>query len=133
VIHALLLDADGVVQTAGPSFRPSLEGLTAHEDKRAFVEAVLQPNKRAGPGGLTLRKSLRVFWSTGAAMRQLSKLTAVLMPAPEGGFTALNPETGTTTKGESVDEALANLRETTELFLEEFGGGGRQGATALGV
>ncbi len=47
-------------------------------------------------------------------------LTAVLMPAPEGGFTALNPETGTTTQGESVDEALANLREATELFLEEF-------------
>jgi hypothetical protein len=25
-------------------------------------------------------------------------LTAVLIPAPEGGFTALNPETGTTTQ-----------------------------------
>lgn len=47
-------------------------------------------------------------------------LTAVLMPASEGGFTALNPETGTTTQGESVEEALANLREATELFLEEF-------------
>ena len=33
-------------------------------------------------------------------------LTAVLMPAPEGGFTALNPETGTTSEGESMDEAL---------------------------
>ena len=32
-------------------------------------------------------------------------LTAVLIPAPEGGFTALNPETGTTTQGESVEEA----------------------------
>jgi len=47
-------------------------------------------------------------------------LTSVLMPAPEGGFTALNPETGTTTQGESVEEALANLREATELYLEEF-------------
>jgi predicted RNase H-like HicB family nuclease len=47
-------------------------------------------------------------------------LTAVLMPAPEGGFTALNPETGTTTEGETVEEALANLREATELYLEEF-------------
>ena len=47
-------------------------------------------------------------------------LTAVLIPAPEGGFTALNPETGTTTQGESVEEAVANLREATELFLEEF-------------
>ena len=47
-------------------------------------------------------------------------LTAVLLPAPEGGFTALNPETGTTTQGESVEEALSNLREATELYLEEF-------------
>ena len=34
---------------------------------------------------------------------------------------ALNPETGTTTEGESVAEALANLKEATELYLEEFG------------
>jgi predicted RNase H-like HicB family nuclease len=47
-------------------------------------------------------------------------LTAVLIPAPEGGFTALNPETGTTTEGESVEEALANLKEATGLYLEEF-------------
>jgi len=46
--------------------------------------------------------------------------TAVLTPAEEGGFVALNPETGTTTEGESIEEALANLREATELFLEEF-------------
>lgn len=47
-------------------------------------------------------------------------LTAVLLPAPEGGFTALNPETGSTSQGETVEEALANLREATELFVEEF-------------
>ena len=47
-------------------------------------------------------------------------LTAVLIPAEEGGFTALNPETGSTTQGESVPEAIANLREATELYLEEF-------------
>jgi predicted RNase H-like HicB family nuclease len=47
-------------------------------------------------------------------------LTAVLMPAEEGGFVALNPETGTTTQGETVPEALSNLREATELYLEEF-------------
>lgn len=47
-------------------------------------------------------------------------LTAVLMPAEEGGFVALNPETGTTTQGETVPEALENLRDATELYLEEF-------------
>ena len=47
-------------------------------------------------------------------------LTAVLIPAPEGGFVAMNPETGTTTQGETLEEALTNLREATELYLEEF-------------
>ena len=47
-------------------------------------------------------------------------LTAVLIPAPEGGFTALNPETGSTSQGETVEEAVANLREATESYLEEF-------------
>jgi predicted RNase H-like HicB family nuclease len=46
--------------------------------------------------------------------------TAVLIPAPEGGFTAFNPETGTTSQGDTADDALANLREATELYLEEF-------------
>ena len=47
-------------------------------------------------------------------------LTTVLIPAEEGGFTALNPETGTTSQGETVEDAVANLREATELYLEEF-------------
>ena len=48
------------------------------------------------------------------------ELTAVLTPAEDGGFVALNPETGTTTQGETIDQALANLREATTLYLEEF-------------
>ena len=48
------------------------------------------------------------------------ELTAVLTHAEEGGFIALNPETGTTTQGETVEEAIANLKEATVLFLSEF-------------
>jgi len=48
------------------------------------------------------------------------ELTAVLAPAEEGGFVAFNPETGTTTQGETVEEAIANLREATALYLSEF-------------
>lgn len=47
------------------------------------------------------------------------RLTAVLVPAPEGGFVATNPETETTTQGDTIETALANLKEATELFLEE--------------
>jgi len=48
------------------------------------------------------------------------ELSAVLTPAQEGGYVAFNPETGTTTQGDTVEEALNNLREATELYLEEF-------------
>ena len=48
------------------------------------------------------------------------ELTAVLTHAEEGGFIAFNPETGTTTQGETVEEAIANLREATVLYLSEF-------------
>ena len=48
------------------------------------------------------------------------ELTAVLTHAEEGGFVALNPETGTTTQGETVEEAIANLKEATALYLSEF-------------
>ena len=47
-------------------------------------------------------------------------LSAVITQALEGGYVAYNPETGTTTQGESFDEAMANLREATGLYLEAF-------------
>lgn len=48
------------------------------------------------------------------------QMAAILTPAAEGRFIALNPDTGTTTQGNTVEEAVANLREAVELYLEEF-------------
>ena len=48
------------------------------------------------------------------------ELTMVLTPAEEGGYIAFNPETGTTTQGETIEEAIANLTEATALYLSEF-------------
>ncbi|MDP1653571.1 MAG: hypothetical protein Q8L56_12700 [Rhodocyclaceae bacterium] len=50
----------------------------------------------------------------------MMELTAVLTPAEEGGYIALNPETGTTTQGETVEEAISNLQEATALYISEF-------------
>jgi predicted RNase H-like HicB family nuclease len=47
-------------------------------------------------------------------------LSAVITEAEEGGFVALNPETGTTTQGETQEEAMENLKEATSLYLQEF-------------
>jgi predicted RNase H-like HicB family nuclease len=46
------------------------------------------------------------------------QVSAVLTPAEEGGYIAYNPETGSTTQGETIEEALANLKEAVELYLE---------------
>ncbi len=35
-------------------------------------------------------------------------------------YVAECPEVGTVSQGDSIEEALANLREATELYLEEF-------------
>jgi predicted RNase H-like HicB family nuclease len=48
------------------------------------------------------------------------QVTAVLTPAEEGGFVALNPETGTVSQGDSIEEAVANLREAVELYFQVF-------------
>lgn len=47
------------------------------------------------------------------------QITAVLNQAEAGGYVAFNPETGTTTQGETVEAALANLKEAVELYLED--------------
>jgi len=46
--------------------------------------------------------------------------TATLSPAEEGGYVALDPETGTASQGETIDEAIANLKEATSLYLTVF-------------
>lgn len=45
---------------------------------------------------------------------------AVITEAEEGGFIVNDPSTGTTTQGDSVEEASANLLEAVQLFLETF-------------
>lgn len=51
----------------------------------------------------------------------MNRLTAVIYPdADSEWLVAFNPETGTTTQGKSLEEAVANLREATELYLSEF-------------
>lgn len=45
--------------------------------------------------------------------------TAVLHKEGEW-YVADCPEVGTVSQGSTIDEAVANLREATELYLEEF-------------
>ncbi len=53
--------------------------------------------------------------------KKTQNFTAVIYPdADSDWLVAHNPETGTTTQGKTFEEALANLKEATELYLSEF-------------
>jgi predicted RNase H-like HicB family nuclease len=57
--------------------------------------------------------------STVAAPPLINTFTAVFEEAEEGGYIAYVAEVpGTTTQGETLDEARENLREAVELVLE---------------
>lgn len=53
-------------------------------------------------------------------MAETHVLTAVLTPDPDGGYVAQIAELpGAISQGETVEEALANVREAAELYLED--------------
>lgn len=48
-----------------------------------------------------------------------AEFTAILEPAPEGGYWAICPEVpGANGQGETMDEAKKNLRQAIELILQ---------------
>ena len=54
------------------------------------------------------------------------KLKVVLEPSDEGGFTVYVPSLpGCVSEGESETEALENIREAVELYLEPVDDGGK--------
>jgi predicted RNase H-like HicB family nuclease len=49
-----------------------------------------------------------------------AEFTAIIEPAPEGGYWAVCPEVpGANGQGESVEEAKLNLRQAIELIFED--------------
>ncbi len=48
------------------------------------------------------------------------KTYRALIQKDEDMYVADCPEVGTVSQGKTIEEALANLKEATELYLEEF-------------
>lgn len=49
-----------------------------------------------------------------------AEFTAIIEPAPEGGFWAICPEVpGANGQGETIEDAKNNLREAIEMLLED--------------
>lgn len=58
------------------------------------------------------------------------RLTAVVHQE-ENLYVAECPEIGTVSQGGSVEEAVANLKEATELYLEEFPQANQKGTAVI--
>jgi predicted RNase H-like HicB family nuclease len=50
-------------------------------------------------------------------------INGAVLTAEDGGFVSFDPRTGVASQGETEAEALENLVEAVELFLEEFSSG----------
>ena len=48
------------------------------------------------------------------------KTFTALIQKEEGLYVAVCPEVGTASQGATIEKALANLQEATELYLDEF-------------
>lgn len=51
----------------------------------------------------------------------MSRIYPAIITEENGGFVALNPDTGVASQGDTLDETLTNLKEALELYLEELG------------
>ena len=48
-------------------------------------------------------------------------LTAIIKKGEDGYYVALCPEIDIVSQGKTIEEALANLKEAVELYIEEMG------------
>jgi predicted RNase H-like HicB family nuclease len=58
--------------------------------------------------------------STVATKKSTSLILTAVIHQEDDLYVAECPEVGTASQGYTLEEALANLREATELYLEEF-------------
>jgi predicted RNase H-like HicB family nuclease len=53
-------------------------------------------------------------------MKGANMLYTAVIHREEQWYVAECPEVGTTSQGQTIEEAIENLREATEVYLEEF-------------
>jgi len=49
----------------------------------------------------------------------MSKVLSAIITEEDSGYVSLNPDTGVASQGDTIDEAVANLKEALELYFEE--------------
>jgi len=53
-------------------------------------------------------------------MAEYTKTLTAIIHKEDAWYVAECPEVGTVSQGQTIEEAIANLKEATELYLEEF-------------
>ena len=59
-------------------------------------------------------------------LKQKTRTLTAVVQKEEDMFVAKCPEVGTVSQGYTIKEAIANLKEATELYLKEFPEAGRR-------
>jgi len=67
-----------------------------------------------------LRGQRRESLKWGRYIRDTMKTFTAIIEKDEELYVARCPEVGTASQGATIEEAIANLKEATELYLEEF-------------
>ena len=66
------------------------------------------------------RRLLLIDMGLSKGLKMTTRTYTAVLHKEEDLYVAECPEVGTVSQGYSVEEAIANLREATELYLEEF-------------
>jgi len=93
------------------------EGASAWRSRRAHARSLAEPQA----GALAHPRETRRCLVRSNCHRRTMKLTAIIYSDSDSEWLVAEcPEIGTASQGKTEDEALANLREATELYLESF-------------
>jgi predicted RNase H-like HicB family nuclease len=71
---------------------------------------------------IKIKKAEREIVINGGLQRMIKQMTTLtaIVQKEEDMYVAKCPEVGTVSQGKTIEEAVANLKEATELYLEEF-------------
>jgi len=117
-----------------PQERNKLVGSPSRSDNSALVEPIDKiiqilrannpveeaKNLSQAQQAQTLENESRQIQFGSSGSQAISRTFTAVLYWEEDVYVAECPEVGTASQGETIEEAIANLKEATELYLEEF-------------
>jgi predicted RNase H-like HicB family nuclease len=94
-----------------------LERLFHRRNKKRFSYLMIISNERFSKSPLVFEKRLN---NTRGIIKNMNQILSVVVHKEKKFYVAECPEVGTVSQGGTIEEAIQNLKEATELYLEEF-------------